>query len=256
MCTDSNKRGQVTLFIIIAVVIVAGIIILFLFLNKSTEFFNGTTKIDPEQFPQKCARDAVSESVDKILEGGGRINPEKTILFNNEEFNYLCYQEMEFTSCINHYPMIKSIVEQEIKQDTEATVRACLVTTEQELRNRGYTVSLNFVDYDVELQPELVAIKIDANMDYSKGTESHSFKNYNTAINSPIYDLLTVVRRIVNDEAQDFYFKYDEYMLMYPSVKILRVSFDGSRVYRVIDRQSGKEFKFAIKGYMLPGRYI
>ncbi len=256
MNINSNKRGQITLFIILAIIIVAGVIILFLFLNKSTDFFQGTPKIDPEQFPQKCARDAVSASIDKILLGGGRINPEKTILFNNEEFNYLCYQDMDLTPCINHYPMIKSIVEKEIKQDTEAAVRACFITLEQELEDKGYTVSSNFLDYNIELQPDLVSIKINANLEYNKGTESYSFDDFNTAVNSPLYDLLVVVRRIINDEAEDLYFEYDKYMLMYPGFNILRVSFDGSRIYRVIDRQSGKEFKFAIKGYLIPGRYL
>ena len=51
----------------------------------------------------------------------------------------------------------------------------------------------------------------------------------------------------MNSEAQYCHFEYNGYMLLYPKYYIMRVDYDGSKVYRVIDRRSEEEFRFAVR---------
>ena len=59
-----NRRGQVTIFIIIAIVIVT-VILLFVFLRKEINPANPQEE-NPKSFIQGCVKDAVENSLYKI----------------------------------------------------------------------------------------------------------------------------------------------------------------------------------------------
>jgi len=61
------------------------------------------------------------------------------------------------------------------------------------------------------------------------------------------FDLVRVARVIVNSESQFCHFEYNGYMLLYPEYDIRRIDYQDSKIYRVIDRRTGSEFKFAVR---------
>jgi len=79
-----------------------------------------------------------------------------------------------------------------------------------------------------------------------------NFENFDTSILSSIYDLVRVARDVVNSESQYCHFEYNGYMLLYPKYDIRRIDYDDSKIYRVIDRKSGEEFKFATRSCAMP----
>ncbi|MCK5321511.1 hypothetical protein KAJ38_02945, partial [Candidatus Pacearchaeota archaeon] len=93
------RKGQVTIFIILAIIIVVAII--------GAIFFMGGRKVetpanvDPKQMVQKCVRDAVEKSVWKMLANGGQRFPSQAIMYQGSEYNYLCYQADFYQGCYN-----------------------------------------------------------------------------------------------------------------------------------------------------------
>ena len=64
----NNRRGQLTIFIIVAILIVVGIVAMFWLMGRID--VEPQVDLNPKQFVQKCVRDAVEDSVKKIVENG------------------------------------------------------------------------------------------------------------------------------------------------------------------------------------------
>ena len=247
-----KDRGQVTIFIIIGVVIVVGIIMVFMFMGRVE--VESPADLGPQAFVDKCIRDAVDRSVEKMLFNGGEILPSHAIMYDGDEWNYLCYQADYYKGCYNIHPMLEMQIEAEIVHDTETVVQKCFWTMKEEFEDRGFDIEGGAATYSVNLLPGMIKISLKKRMDVSRSGSSQSFENFDSEIVSPIYELVQVAREIVNAEAQYCNFEYNGYMLLYPRYDIRRIDYSHSKIYRVIDRKSKAEFKFAIRSCALaPG---
>ena len=244
------KRGQVTIFIIVGIVIVVGIVAMFIFLGKVE--VDSPSDLGPKVFVDKCVRDVVEESVDKMLRNGGEILPSRAIAYKGDEWNYLCYQADYYKGCYNLHPMLEMQIEAEIVRDTEAEVQGCFNSMREDFENRGFDVGGGATEYSVDLLPKMVKISLSKRIDVSKAGASQSFENFDSEIISPIYELVQVARDVVDSESQYCNFEYNGYMLLYPRYDIRRVDYSGSKMYRLIDRRSGAEFRFAVRSCAFP----
>jgi len=240
-----NKRGQVTIFIIVGIVIVLGIIAAFLFSGKVE--VEVPSDLGPRVFIDKCVRDIVEISVDKMLRNGGEILPSQAIAYQGDEWNYLCYQEDYYQGCYNIHPMLELQIEKQIVRDTQGDVQGCFNEMRDDYVNRGFDVTGGETTYSVDLLPGYVEINLDKKVDISSVESAQSFENFDSKVNSAIYDLVQVARDVVNSESQFCHFEYNGYMLLYPRYDIRRIDYSESKIYRLIDRRSGDEFKFAVR---------
>lgn len=250
MDTKINSRGQVTIFVILAILIVVIIIAGFYFLGR----FN-SQKIESTNAPEyidKCVRDSVEPSVSLVLANGGVINPSLFILYKSQKYNYLCYQKNYYLACVNYFPLLKYTIESEIKKNSEVKVRECFNSLKAELEKKNFAVDEGQMNWSVELVPGKVLIKINRRIAVTKGDNSQSFTKFNSEILSPIYELQNTAHEIANQESQYCNFEYNGFMLLYPEYKITRIDYSDSKLYKVINRQSGKEFKFAVRSCAFP----
>ncbi|MFH0711758.1 MAG: hypothetical protein V1889_01235 [archaeon] len=239
------KRAQVTIFIIVGIVIVVGIIIIFLLMGK----FSVESPVDlgPKAFVSKCVRDAVEESVEKILAGGGEVAPSYSLMYDGVEWNYLCYQADYYLTCYNLVPMLEARVEDEIRRDTMDDVQNCFDEMAVDFEDSGFDVSGGATDYSIDLLPGKVDINLRKNVEIVRDGAAQNFENFDTSVLSSVYDLVRVAREIVNAESQYCYFEYNGYMLLYPEYDIRRIDYDDSKIYRLIKRKTGEEFRFAVR---------
>jgi len=255
---DSSKaillrnRGQVTIFIIIAILIVAGIIGAILFMgNKKVE---RPAEVNPKQVIQKCVRDVVEKSVEKMLDNGGQRSPDRSIMYEGDEYNYLCYQADYYLSCYNLHPMLEYLVESEIRKDTLEGVQNCFNKMREDFEAKGFEVSGGPASYSIDLLPGQVKINLHKKINLAHGDSSQSFENFNTRILSPIYELIGIARGIINSESQYCNFEYNGYMLLHPDYNIRRIDYREAKIYKVTDRRTGAEFRFAVRSCALaPG---
>ena len=239
------KRGQVTIFIIVAIIIVVAIIGAIFFMGgKRVET---PADVDPTQIVKKCVEDAVEKSVWKMLANGGQRSPSQAIMYQGSEYNYLCYQADFYQGCYNIHPMLEYLVESEIKEDSLATVQDCFNSMREDFEGRGFDVSGGSADYSTDLLPGSVKINLKKKISLVRGESSQNFENFDTKILSPLYELIKVAREVVNSESQYCHFEYNGYMLLYPQYDIRRIDYSDSKIYSLIDRRSGMEFKFAVR---------
>ena len=246
-----DKRAQITIFIIIALIIVVAIALIFVVWRKPT------ISISPEENPQayidSCVKDATKEAIGKVLEGGGRIEPELYKLYQSEKYNYLCYQKNYYLTCINHYPMLKNIVEQEITDYIEPEVRSCFSSLKEQLEKRNYKVIMGEgMEIITELQTRKVIVTAKKELEMTKNQETKKITQFKSQVLSSVYDLVMIAREIVNQESQYCNFEYNGFMLLYPRYDIKRISYDEDRIYNILDRINNEEFKFAIRSCAFP----
>jgi len=69
---------------------------------------------------------------------------------------------------------------------------------------------------------------------------------------SSLYDLVETSANIVNGESQFCNFEYVGYMILYPRFDIRKVDFEKSKIYWVMNRETGEEFRFAVRSCAFP----
>jgi hypothetical protein len=242
-----NKKGQLTIFIIVAILIVVGILSAIWLMGRSDTEIT-PVNLNPEQFVKKCVQDAVEDSLEIILKNGGVRNPVQTITYLNVEYNYLCYQEDYYGNCINTHPMLENLIEKEIREYTKDPVRECFDSMREDLESKGFDVTGGATKYVIDLIPGEIEIILRKEVDITRGESSERFSNFDTSINTPLYWLTMIARDIINDEATDCNVNYDDFVLFYPQYKISKANYDFSEIYFIEDRNTGAEFKFAVRG--------
>ncbi len=242
---EMRKRGQVAIFIILAIVIVVGIIGALLFMGGVD--INPKVEVNPRSFVENCVEDLIEDSIDKMMINGGQILPSLAISYQGTEWNYLCHNADYYQGCYNLHPMLAAQIESEIVRDTGNDVQMCFDSMKQEFEDQGFSVSGGPTNYSIDLLPNTVRINLDKSMSISKGDSVQSFEDFGFDILSPLYELIGVARLVVNDESQFCNFEYNGYMLLYPEFDIRRVDYRDSKIYRVIDRKSNEEFQFAVR---------
>ncbi|MFZ5954988.1 MAG: hypothetical protein ACOYT4_01055, partial [Nanoarchaeota archaeon] len=86
---------------------------------------------------------------------------------------------------------------------------------------------------------------------FVKGDESKTFTNFDTEVDSYIYELTDITREIVSQEARFCYFENSGFMILYSDYKIEKISYDNSKIYIVTRRNSNEKFNFATRGCVI-----
>ena len=243
-----NKRAQLTIFIIIAIIITAGIITVFFILPSGPK---GDASEVSNQILDKCVGDALEEAIGKILANGGFSEPHDSVRYFDEEYSYLCYQENSFQACVNQYPDLIDVIEDEIKSDIEGDVAKCIIKLEEEFRNQGWDVTGSGSGLEIKVMPENVLANIDRIIKIQKGGEAQEFSGFGVQKNSDLGNLALIAIDIINQEAEFCDFDYNLFMIINPDYDIKSITYQDSEIYKIKDRQSLDEFRFAIKGCVI-----
>ena len=249
-----KKRGQVTIFIIIAVLVVAiGVLIYMLSPGIRTGITTETKS--PEQFIQTCLEEDIENSVEILSNQGGSMEPEHYILHQDETIEYLCYTNEYYRTCVMQQPLLKQHIESEIKSDIEGVVVNCFDALRENYENLGYDVDLPPGSTKVELLPKRIVISFTHVLTLTKGeTETHD--SFNVILNNNLYELVSITNSILESVALYGEAETTLYMNYYQDLKVEKLKkSDGTTVYILTDRNNGKKFQFASRSIVLPPGY-
>ncbi len=241
-----NRRGQVSIFIVVGIVVVVAILGTIFFSERKAGVIRHTS-LNPRDVVESCVRNVVKVSIKKMLKNGGEIFPSQAISYNGDEWNYLCFQTDFYQGCYNTHPMLESQIAQQIAQDTSVGVQTCFNSMKEDFQRRGFEVNGGGTSYSITLLPGYVEVHLRKNIKISGEGGTQSFDDFGIRVQSPLYRLVQIARIIVNSESQFCNFEYNGYMLLYPEYNIRRIDYDGSKMYELTDRKTGDEFKFAVR---------
>jgi len=245
MVNKSDKKGQITIFIILAIMIVALGIVIYMFYPQIKSSL-GFAEQNPSAFMQSCLQDKIKETVDKITPQGGSLNPEFYYLYQDVKIRYLCYTNEYISLCTVQEPMLKESIESEIKANIQSDVTECLNELESSFTGRGYQVSLHRGTFAVELLPKRIAVTLNSSLSLKKGDETETYQEFKVVLNNNLYELISIANSILSFEATAGDVETTAYMNYYRDLKVEKLKQgDGTKIYILTDRNTEDVFQFA-----------
>jgi len=248
-----QKRGQVTAFVIVGIVII--LIIGLLFFMK--DYYG--VGVDPKvhiQGPLNSIKDEVSECVDSVVtpelnliaKQGGDSNPSKFRLYDSRKVKYLCQNIPGEKKCLNSMDPLSKI-EENLEKSLQNKLSTC-VSKDLLKSKRGYTVRHSNPNINVKVLQETVLVEIDYPVEISKDGVTQKLSTIKREIpDSPLGSLYTVANDITNELAKTGYFYHLPYMLNKKGRIIIQVDKPYPDViYKINKKDSNFQFVFAIEG--------
>lgn len=244
------KRSQITIFIIIAIVIAA--VLLILFFPKIKILVSGP---DSPDYVKQCAEEATKEAVEKLALQGGSLQPENFILYDGNKVEYICYTNEYYKKCLMQKPLLKQDIEKEITSYISPQIKTCINDLKTQLEKRGSEVTLGNIDVRTEIIPNSILVTINSPMTVTKA-ETSSYEKFKVDISSKMYDLIIISSAIANDEARYGDSDALTYMIYYPNIRIEKKKInDGDKVYILTDKTTNEKFMLASRSIAWPAGY-
>ena len=242
-----EKKGQVTVFIIIGIIIVAAVLVFFLWAQPT--YFSGLGR--GLSF-EGCVEDSVESAIEELELKAGFINPEFTYAYNGEELTYLCYTNAYYETCSVQVPFLKNVFDEQMEVLIRDEVDACYGASVSDLKGRGYDVVAGAVEYDVVIEPGAVRVEIDAPT--TVGTTR--IARFNVRVNAPTYEMVMIATSILQFETRYGDSDTSSMMLLYPDYIIDKIKRgDGTTVYILEHKDLGNKFQFASRSLAWPAGY-
>ncbi|MCX6748188.1 MAG: hypothetical protein NT076_01140 [Candidatus Pacearchaeota archaeon] len=244
----ANSKGQVTIWIILAIVIVALVILLFA-LKVPQNLFSSS---NPNVQLSDCLQPEIEASLARISLQGGSNSPVNFITYQDTQIEYLCYTNEYYKTCVMQQPLLKQHVERELIVNITPKINECLTSLKDNLENKGYTVQTNKEEVSLSLEPNTLKLVVSGITAEKENAVSYS--KFVVEEKTRIYDLIMLATSILNWEARYGDSDITTYMAYYPNIKVEKYKqSDGSKIY--ILSSEGEKFMFATRSLSWPAGY-
>lgn len=249
-----RKEGQTTIFIIVAIVIVAGAVLIYFFYPEIKSFVGG--EVAPNTYLKTCVEPGVRDGVEMLASQGGSPNPQSYVLHGGNKVKYLCYTSQYYLTCQIQEPFIQKNFEEELNKIVKAKTDVCVEKLKAEYGRRGFAVSAEEAATGVEIIPGVIRVNIDAPISVSKDDTTQSFEEFDIEIPSEMFNLFLIASSVIDYEATYGDTDTSIYLMYYPNLDIDKtVLSDGTTVYSVGDVTTGERFTFASRSLAWPAGY-
>ncbi len=227
-----NKKGQLTIFIILAIIIVLGIIGYFLLSSTFTPSKIPTTFEPVYNAFLQCIQDKTATGIDILESQGGYIelpafeagsgySPFGSQLdFVGNPIPYWYY--VSGNNIAKEQVPSRSFMEEELANYIKKNMRDCYYGNYYE---QGFEINQGDPDVEVTIRKESVDVEVQMNLGITKSEESVYLKSFNKEINSQLGALYDAAIEVYNHEQSDLFL--EEYAL---DVLHLYAPVDGAEI--------------------------
>ncbi len=247
-----QKRGQVSIFAIIGVVLVI-LVALFFFLRNEFGFFVSTnTFLDEKSKPiednlRKCVRDVTNSSLDSFSKQGGDFNPTSYLYYQSRNVKYYCTNIPNEKACLNVMPTFSDLLNNLNKQ-IQNGINNC-IDKDLVKDGLGYELQVGKLTTKLDASGNNVVVTSKYDVKIKKGEFQNTIKPVVVNFDAPIEELYGVAVDVVNSEATEGYFEQLFYMLNKRGQYLIQLDKPyPDKIYKLQKRGSNFEFWFAIQG--------
>jgi len=212
MLVKRGKKGQVTIFIIVALVLVILVGSYFIFKDKIVQ------NTVPENFQRiensflSCAETQISEGILTLeVQGGYLYLPERQLGSMYSPFSsYLDFMGIDipywyYLSGAN-LPKEQVPTMNMMEKDLEKFLQQSLLTCSfDSYIEEGYSISKSEPEVHVNIQDNVVKVNVDMDIDALKGEESYSFRNHALSVDSKLGLLYEDAVELYNQEMEEMF---------------------------------------------------
>jgi len=261
-----NKRGQVTIFVILGIVVLLLILVLTVFRDTLLESKFGTQTNDDlvstqvesiREYVEGCIEEKGYEVIDVLGKQGGSLNPGLSKYWHGDNISYLCYTE-QYAACYNMVPFLTSHMEDEITNYVQENLQYCIDFSSW--RSRGYEISAGEYKVETTIGEENIIILVDYPITITRGDSVLEENRFSKNFDVPLGKLARVARMIVDKEINSplgQVFTMSIVALFHGEVEIKRDTHLNDEVYTLSLKDDilnliGEPyvFQFAVKGWV------
>ena len=256
-----NKRGQVTIFILLGLLIIAIIGLVYFLRQPNINITNiiTTRTVSLKDNVNDCLKKTSNEGLTLIGKQGGDISPNFYLNYCNKEtcdqVAYLCYVD-GYNSCTNLRPFLDEHIKDELKQYVEKNIKSCINL--DNWRNIGYEVNEDDVNVNVEIGERNVLVLMDYDISIIKDQVTQSENKFSQSLPVPIGLITQATKDIVASEiARGDFFDQPFYIKHRGEIVVVKTFVGDSKIYEIKIRDLNDplqyvpyEFKFAIKSWV------
>jgi len=256
---NCRRKAQITIFAIIAVVLLGAIILFFVFRK---EIIPAKTEVNieenPSSFFEACLEKDLKSAVNILSLQGGNLNPNLSINFQFEgedvnNISFLCYTKSSYFPCTNQEPILVKHIEEEITKNITKVTEKCFQQIKEELEAKDYAVEGNFEKITIQLSPGKIIGKVIGTILLTKSDQTKKQEDFYFALSSKFYDLVIVAQEIIAQEARFCNFDSTGFMLLYPDYSIEKFRTSSlNTIYTLKHRTSNEMFRFAVRSCVIP----
>jgi len=203
----ANFRGQVTIFIIIAVFVVAGGLLIFYLRQGSLQ-----SGISPDFEPAyknflNCIEENTNSGIDILESQGGYIeipefSPGSSYMPFSSQLDFLgnpipYWYYVSGNNIPNEQVPLKSDMESQLGQFIDGKIRGCKFDN---YYSQGFQISIGEPDSDVTINEDSVEVTVNSDLSISRGNESVFADRHEISINSEIGALYDSAKKIYDYE--------------------------------------------------------
>ncbi len=252
-----NKRGQLAIWVILGVVVIAFVILILLLNKEGNPIIPGRSegRYNVESYLKSCLYRDIEDVTSKMIPQGGLLNLRSMVFFNNTNIEYMCYYQGYWDPCINQHPALIQEIKKDILSYATPKLKLCMERMKEDYKSQNIKVDLdnNEPVVKIDFSDDIIKIELNKKMTIKNNGETKTYENFDFTFNSPIYNLANIAIEIADQEAKYCYFEYVGYSIIYPRYQIsLFTMSDSSRIYTIRDSKSKKEMNIAIRGCALP----
>jgi len=245
-----GKKAQITVFLILAILIVA--VLFLLFGEKAAKFTTIFTGDSPISQIENCIQKNAKEAIDILSVQGGAINPENYYLYESNKVDYVCYTQEYYKLCIMQKPLLKESIEKEVKNYLDPKVSDCINSIKTSFERKGYDFFYTKPEIMTEIVPGSFLIKVKSNIEITKSA-TENYQEMQINVESNLYDFVMTATSISNWEARYGDSETMMYMIYYPNLKVeKKIRIDGTRIYILTNREKQDKFIFATRSFPVP----
>lgn len=250
-----TKRGQVTIFIIIAVLVIVAGVLIYMF----TPDIISREKIDledPQQYIQSCVSDELEEVTRQVSLQGGSLEPEHSYSYQGNDLEYLCYSSEDYDLCSVQRPFLRTHLEKEIKSGISGQAESCFSSLVEEYEEEGYQTNLKKEEINIKILPKQIAADLNTTLHVQREENVENHRNFEINKRSSLYDIVDVAESIVEWESGYGTADPSLYMNVYYDLLVeKREQSDDTTVYIIENIETGNKFQFASRSLAFPSSY-
>jgi len=245
------KRGQITTFIIIGIVIV--LVFAFLFFARDTLIDKFSSSVNVEKQVNQKMSEIASAVEECIAEEGnrqikdyifGNSEPESYFLYHTEKIKVLCEGMPNSDKCIAS-PLVISVIEKELAEKLNENIYGCIIS---EVNSKTFDVKFGESATDVKIDEENVLISVQLPVSVSKNDFKLNRDIFSKRIDVKLKKIINGVNDILKSEALSGQFDmtgYNKNNINGIIVNELQVN-GGNRAYEVYISDDMK-FRFGVR---------
>jgi hypothetical protein len=255
-----QKRGQLTLFIILGIIVAVASLIYILVFSKYSIIDGVRAKSsNPEEFLEECIKKDMEALVINFLENNFHAEiPEDNFFRHNnngvlEKIPILCTVGEFNVPCINQDPVLELRLKSDIRNEIDNLAESCWEKLISNLKRQSFTVEEDGSDTILYINKESIMVHIPSMISLVTSEETKVYSNFYIDFRTSIFKLASLANQIANHESTLCEFGETGWMLADNTVFITRFrAGDQTKLYTLKDRTTDEEIKFAIKTCVIP----